>query len=119
MVSAFIYQHLDIYTFFEGLAAFVSHLNVLFFEYHVNIILEQLAALGTTDLDTASVISFEDSDTLVNHSIKLFGPTLTYIFIVFLSVLIDDIVFENLRETFEPNPIVYLDETITLKVYRT
>jgi hypothetical protein len=73
--------------------------------------------LGTTDLETATIISLEDSEKLVNQSIQLFGSELTHIFIVFLSILIDDTVFENLSTNVVHKKIeIPVDSKITLKV---
>lgn len=94
VVSSYIYQHLNIYNFYEA----------------------ELMKLGTTDLEAAQVISPEQSQTLVDDSVAKFGRELTHSFVVILSVLLDDGVFALLCKQVQHQKAEISDsQSITLK----
>jgi hypothetical protein len=80
-------------------------------------LLAELMKLGTTDLDAAPVMPRDQSLLLVDDSVARFGRELTHVFVVILSVLLDDGVFGALCQQAEHvRPEISDSSSITLKV---
>lgn len=73
--------------------------------------------MGLSDLQNSATISVPDSRNLIGDAQSQFGLVDTFIFVVLLSLVIDQVVFEELQTLasthLQSNPII-IDKSITI-----